>query len=219
MAINHSWDVSPAEAAKIQRELRPLVQAEDDFDDIKFIAGADLSFRRADKMCRVAVVLLRFPELTVLEEIATQEEVRFPYMPGLLAFREAPAIICAYGKLRTKPDLLILDGQGYAHPRRFGVTCHVGLALDVPAIGCAKSKLVGGYNEPGEEAGSFSPLIDDGEVIGAALRTRAGAKPVFVSIGHKICLESAIRFTMRCIRGYRLPEPTRLAHQLASLWE
>jgi len=219
MPIDHPWNVSPQEAARIQQELRTLVRAEDDFGEIRFIAGADLSFHRAEQMCRAAVVVLRFPDLTLVEEVAMQEEVLFPYVPGLLAFREAPAIINTYRKLQTKPDLLILDGHGYAHPRRFGVTCHIGVVLGIPAIGCAKSRLIGSYDEPAAEAGSFSPLIDEGETIGAALRTRAGAKPGYVSVGHRICLESAMRITIACVRGYRLPEPMRLAHQSASRWE
>ena len=218
MPVDHSWNVSPQEAARIQQELRPLVRMEDDFGGIRLVAGADLSFHREERMCRAAMVVVRFPDLDIVEEAAVEEEVRFPYVPGLLAFREAPAIISVYHKLRSKPDLLVLDGHGYAHPRRFGVTCHVGLALDVPAIGCAKSRLVGAYDEPNDEAGAFSSLIDEGEIIGAALRTRAGAKPVFVSIGHRVCLESAMMLTMQCVRGYRLPEPTRLAHRLASEW-
>ena len=218
MPVHHSWNVSPQEAAQLQQELRALVRAEDDFGEIRLVAGADLSFSREERMCRAAMVVVRLPGLDVVEQAAVEQEALFPYVPGLLAFREAPAIISVYHKLRSMPDLLILDGHGYAHPRRFGVTCHVGLALDMPAVGCAKSRLVGVYDEPAPEAGSFSPLVDDGEIIGAALRTRAGAKPVFVSIGHRICLESAVRLTMQCVRGYRQPEPTRLAHCLASQW-
>lgn len=217
--ITHPWNVTPQEAARIQAELRPLVRAEDDFGEIRLVAGADLSFHKAEGLCRAAMVVMSFPDLVVVEEASVQEEVTFPYVPGLLAFREAPAIIHAFEKLRNKPDLLILDGHGYAHPRRFGVTCHLGLVLNVPAIGCAKSRLIGACEEPGAEAGSHSPLTHEGEVIGVTLRTRAGAKPVFVSVGHRICLQSAISFTMACVRGYRLPEPTRLAHQSAGKWE
>ena len=220
MRVNHSWDVSPRQAARIQNELRRLVRAEDDFGgDVRLVAGADLSIRPTASECRAAMVVVRIPDLETVEESALQEKITFPYVPGLLAFREAPAIIHVYERLRIKPDILILDGHGYAHPRRFGVACHAGLALDVPAVGCAKSRLIGEYDEPDEQAGSFSPLSDGGEVVGAALRTRAGAKPIFVSIGHRICLESAVRITMACTRGYRLPEPVRLAHQLASRWE
>jgi deoxyribonuclease V len=219
MQIVNSRKITYKEAIDMQAELRTMVSREDGFGETNLIAGVDLSFHRADRTCRAAMVLLNMEDMSVVAQAALQEEVAFPYVPGLLAFREAPAIIHVYEKLRTKPDLLMLDGQGYAHPRRFGVACHVGVALNIPSIGCAKSRLIGRYEDPGQELGTSSPLIDNGEVIGAALRTKICAKPVFISIGHRICLESAIRLTMECIRNYRLPEPTRLAHQLAAQWE
>lgn len=219
MGVHHPWDVSPREAARIQAELRGQVRLEDDFGEIKLVAGGDLSFRRAENLCRAAVVVLSFPQLEPVEAAAIEMPVIFPYVPGLLAFREAPAVISAYERLSTRPDLLILDGHGYAHPRRFGVACHVALVLDTPTIGCAKSKLIGSYADPGPSPGDSSPLTDDGEVIGVALRTRSGGKPVFVSVGHRVSLGSAVRIVMACVRGCRLPEPCRLAHQLAGKWD
>ncbi|HUT68422.1 MAG TPA: deoxyribonuclease V, partial [Dehalococcoidales bacterium] len=161
------------------------------------------------------VVVLSYPEFELVETRIVTDRIEFPYVPGLLSFREAPLILAACEELTVTPDLLMVDGQGIAHPRRMGLASHLGLFLDIPTIGCAKSRLCGSHEEPGNEAGSYAELLDNGEVIGAAVRTRTGVKPVYVSIGHKVDLSTAIRRVLECCRGYRLPEPTRLAHQAA----
>jgi len=153
----------------------------------------------------------------VLERAGAERPTTFPYVPGLLSFREAPVLLDAFAKLRRRPELVLVDGQGYAHPRRFGLACHVGLALAVPTVGCAKSRLCGEYEEPPREAGTWSPLRDGSELIGAVVRTRTGVKPLFVSVGHLISLRSAIHAVLACCRRYRLPEPLRAAHQYAGL--
>jgi deoxyribonuclease V len=160
--------------------------------------------------------VLSYPDLAVVEIGAVEQTVDLPYIPGLLSFRESPVILAAYEKLRLKPDLILVDGQGIAHPRRFGIASHLGVLLDIPAIGCAKSLLCGGHDWLGVEAGSVAQLEHDGEVIGMALRTKTGVRPVYVSIGHKVDLTAAVSWVSNCCRGYRLPEPTRLAHLAAS---
>jgi deoxyribonuclease V len=183
-------------------------------DTLHFIAGVDVGFR--EEKAHAAAVLLSFPELQLLEQSEAEIPVRFPYIPGLLSFREAPAILAALEGLGRVPDLIMCDGQGIAHPRRFGIACHIGLLLDIPALGCAKSILVGRHAPVGEEAGSQAPLVVRDEVVGAALRTRSRVKPVYISTGHRIDLVSAVQVALACSRGYRLPEPTRLADRLAS---
>ncbi len=213
----HAWDVSPREAIEIQLRLReqlrftPLA-----VERVRWVAGADVSFDKGSDTIFAAVVVLELPHLAVIEEAAVTTVTRFPYIPGLLSFREAPAVLKAFEKVTRWPDALLLDGQGLAHPRRMGLACHLGLLLDLPAIGCAKSLLVGTYEEPAPEAGSFSPLLDRGEVVGVALRTKDHTSPIFVSPGHKIDLESAIRLVLRCVAGHRQPEPTRQAHLLVN---
>jgi deoxyribonuclease V len=170
---------------------------------------------RWSKTGTAAVVVLRYPDFEIVEVATITGLIDFPYVPGLLTFREAPLVLAACEKLRVAPDLFIVDGQGLAHPRRIGLASHLGLCLDIPTIGCAKSRLLGAYEELGDASGSFTDLLDNNEVIGAALRTRSGIKPVFVSVGHKISLQEALRWTLACCRGYRIPEPTRLAHQAA----
>jgi deoxyribonuclease V len=182
---------------------------------VKTVAGIDASYR--DGLAQAAVVVLSYPTLETIESATARLPVNFPYIPGLLSFREAPAVLEAIAKLAQLPDLLIFDSQGLAHPRRFGLACHVGLWLDLPAIGCAKTRLSGQYTEPDPSAGSFAWLIDQGETIGAVLRTRPNVKPVFVSIGHRVDLPASIHYVLTCCRSYRLPEPTRLAHRLAAL--
>ncbi len=183
------------------------------YPELRVIVGADIHVERAK--ARGAVVVLSYPELRVIEQAIYETEVTFPYVPGLLSFRETPVLLGAFRQIETKPDLLLVDGQGYAHPRRFGLACHLGLILDVPAIGCAKSRLIGEHGPVGPAAGSRADLLDGGEVIGTVLRTRDGVSPLFVSVGHRIGLEEAAAWVLRCCRGYRLPEPTRLAHQAA----
>jgi deoxyribonuclease V len=168
-----------------------------------------------EEIARAAVVVLRYPDLTPIETALAELPVAFPYIPGLLSFREAPAILAACAKLTTAPDLFIFDGQGTAHPRRLGIARHVGLFLDRPSIGCAKSRLCGEHGELPSHAGAWAPLTDAGEIIGAVVRTREEVRPVYVSPGHRVDLATAIRHVLACCRGYRLPEPCRLAHQAA----
>ncbi|HZC76226.1 MAG TPA: deoxyribonuclease V, partial [Ktedonobacterales bacterium] len=180
-------------------------------DDIRTVAGVDVSY---GEVGRAAVVVLSFPALEVLEEVAFEGAARFPYVPGLLSFREGPLALAALERVQTRPDVLMFDGQGYAHPRRLGLASHLGVYLDMPSIGAAKSRLVGTYVEPGPNIGDRSPLVHRGEVVGVALRTKPRTNPLFVSAGHKLDLETAVAVVLRCLRGYRLPEPTRLADKL-----
>jgi deoxyribonuclease V len=211
----HGWRVTTAEAREVQLELASEVSRTDEISGPRFIAGVDISVDRVRGVARGAVVVLGYPELKVVETRVVGGKVDFPYIPGLLTFREAPLALAALERLEITPDLILFDGQGIAHPRRLGLASHLGLFLDTPAIGCAKSRLCGRHAVLGAEVGSYAELVDGEELIGAALRTKAGAKPVYVSIGHKISLESAIHWVRRCCCGYRLPEPTRLAHLAA----
>ncbi len=209
----HPWDVGTEEALAIQRRLRPLVRQESSLalDDIRTVAGIDVSY---GEVGRAAVVVLSFPALEVLEEVAIEGAARFPYVPGLLSFREGPLALSALERVQTHPDVLMFDGQGYAHPRRLGLASHLGVYLDMPSIGVAKSRLVGTYAEPGPNIGDCSPLVHRGETVGMALRTKPRTNPLFVSAGHKLDLETAVAVVLRSLRGYRLPEPTRLADKL-----
>jgi len=217
MKVNHlhRWDLTTARAREVQLKLALRVSRTDEIGSARFIAGVDISVDRIRGVARGAVVVLSYPELRVVETRVVEGRVDFPYVPGLLSFREAPLTLAAFERLNIAPDLILFDGQGIAHPRRLGLAAHLGLFLDTPTIGCAKSRLCGSHRIPGLEAGSYAELVDGDEIIGAALRTKAGVKPVYVSIGHKISLESAIHWVTRCCRGYRLPEPTRLAHLAA----
>jgi deoxyribonuclease V len=212
----HRWDVSVAEAVEIQRGLAGRVVRSGRLDAVELIAGVDISGANSDGMSRGAIVLLQYPSMEVVERSVVTMKVEFPYVPGLLSFREMPLILAACKQLSTTPDLFIADGQGIAHPRRLGLAAHLGLVLDVPTIGCAKSVLCGTHGDLGEERGAQVSLVDKGEIVGAALRTKRRVKPVYVSIGHRIDLDEACRWVLACCRGYRLPEPTRLAHQSAS---
>jgi deoxyribonuclease V len=209
----HRWDVAPQEAIEIQRRLRSAVILEPcDVSRIKLVAGADVSFDKDSDKIFAAVVVLELPDLNVVAKSGVMDVATFPYIPGLLSFREAPAVLKAWEKLERGPDALMLDGQGLAHPRRFGLACHLGLWVDIPSVGCAKSLLVGNYEEPSPEAGSHTPLVDKSEVVGVALRTKDRTNPMFISPGHRVDLESAMALVMRCVKGYRQPEPTRQAH-------
>ena len=212
----HPWQVTPAQAEAIQRRLAALVSKRNEVAWPKLIAGVDISPPTAQGVAKGAVVVLAYPQLTLLEARVAEQSISFPYVPGLLSFRESPLILAACQKLTLTPELILVDGQGIAHPRRLGLASHLGLLLDVPTIGCAKSILCGWHEPVGEAPGSFAELREDGEVIGAALRTKEGVNPVYISIGHKVDLTSAISWVMACCRGYRLPEPTRLAHLAAS---
>jgi deoxyribonuclease V len=208
----HSWDLTPAEAVKIQRELAPRIETRTPLTKCELIAGADISYNRYSSRHYATVVVLRLADWTVVEMQEAVGEVSFPYVPGLLSFREAPVLLEAFAKVEAQPDAVMFDGQGLAHPRRLGLACHVGLFLDVPSLGCAKSRLVGKFKEPGKGPGSIAPLVDREEVIGSVVRTKANVKPVYVSAGHRIDLPSAVRVVLASCHGYRIPEPTRLAH-------
>jgi deoxyribonuclease V len=211
----HGWEVSVARAREIQLSLAKMVVTENEVFTPRFIAGIDISAPDAQGVARGAVVVLRYPEFSMVEVEVVQGKITFPYVPGLLSFRESPLILAACEKLCNIPDLILIDGQGVAHPRRFGLASHVGLFLDLPTIGCAKSILCGRHRPLGEEVGAHAELLDNGELIGAALRTKSGVKPIYVSVGHKTNLTSALQWVLKCCRGYRLPEPTRLAHLAA----
>jgi deoxyribonuclease V len=213
----HPWQVTAQEAIAIQENLRGQVVRENHFGVIKTVAGIDVGFEEGGGITRAAVVVLRYPALELAETSVVRRPTIFPYIPGLLSFREAPAALEAVERLSALPDLLICDGQGIAHPRRVGLASHLGLWTDIPSIGAAKSRLTGQHEPVGERGGEWQPLWDAGEIIGAALRTRPAAKPLYISIGHRISLETAIQMVLACTRAYRLPEPTRQAHSLASL--
>jgi len=212
----HRWDVTPAEAIALQQRLRGEVIAVDEFSRIESVAGVDVGFEEQGKVTRAAVAVLSFPELVLREHAVAHRPTAFPYIPGLLSFREVPAVLDALQQLRRLPDLLLCDGQGMAHPRRFGIACHLGVLTDLPAIGVAKSRLLGTYSPLAEGKGSRQPLYDKGEVIGTVLRTRRGVQPLYISVGHRVGLESAVDIVLRCTTRYRLPETTRAAHKLAS---
>ena len=212
----HRWDVSPREAIAIQQRLRKRVRLEDRFDEVKRVAGVDVGFEQGNTVTRAAVAVLEFPGLELVDQSIVRQPTRFPYVPGLLSFREAPAVLEALRQLRESPDLLLVDGQGIAHPRRFGIACHLGVLSGIPSIGVAKSRLVGHHEEVPDERGSWVPLEDKGEIIGAVLRSRKGVRPLYVSPGHCVTLATAIEYVMACVTRYRLPETTRWAHRLAS---
>lgn len=211
-----AWPTNISEARAIQESLRGKVLARDRLGKIETVAGIDVGFEKHGTVTRAAVVVLDFPGLTPREQAIARLPTRFPYVPGFLSFREIPAVLAAMKKLHARPDLILCDGQGLAHPRRFGLACHLGLLLDIPSIGVAKSRLIGTHGEVPERKGGWTALEDDDEVIGAVLRTRADVKPVYVSIGHRISLATAIDYVLRCTTSYRLPETTRHAHRLAS---
>jgi deoxyribonuclease V len=213
----HAWEVSPHEAIAIQKRLRAEVNAAEPLGDIHYIAGADIATSKDSPKAYAGVVVLSYPELEVVEERGSEDAVRFPYVPGLLAFREGPPLIKVFERLTTEPDVIVFDGQGLAHPRGMGIATHLGLVFDKPTIGCAKSLLYGRYQEPGQEKGAWAELRDpQGHVIGAVVRSKPKTTPIFVSIGHRIDLLTAIRLLLDCTRGVRIPEPTRLAHNLVT---
>ena len=213
---SHPWDISPAEAIAIQNRLRAHIETSDILAEVKTVAGIDVGFEDAGKTTRAAIAVLNYSSLDLIFTSIARRKTTFPYIPGLLSFRELPAILEALSHLDNLPDLFICDGQGYAHPRRFGIACHLGLLTGVPAIGVGKTRLLGNYKVPADRKGNWTPLLDRQEVIGAVLRTRKGVKPVFISIGHRISLDTSIRYVMACTTSYKLPEPTRHAHKLAS---
>lgn len=207
----HRWNVTPREAARIQLALRSRFEALDRLPKVEFVAGADLAIDLAPKIGIAGVVVYKFPDLAEVERVWAERPLTFPYVPGLLSFREIPVLLRAFAKLRRAPDLIFYDGHGYAHPRRFGIACHLGVLLDCPTIGCAKSVLVGTPGEPLQRAGSWAPLVERGETIAAVLRTRDGTKPVYISQGHRVSLPTAIEFARAVSDGFRIPRPTREA--------
>ncbi len=221
----HDWNLSPAEAIALQKRLAGRVEPEDRLDPVHRIAGVDIGFEQGGEITRAEVVVLAWPPsgegvFEVVEQAVHREPTRMPYVPGLLSFREVPAALAAFAKLITRPQLAMVDGQGIAHPRRLGVASHLGLWLDLPTIGVAKTRLCGRHDEPGPGRGDWTPLVDDGpegeETIGAVLRSRRGVKPVFVSPGHRLSLATSLDWTVACLGRTKLPEPTRLADRLAS---
>lgn len=214
----HDWDVSTTEAVAIQRELAHRLRFEPLPAPPDTVAGVDVSFRRLgykEYAAQCGVAVLSFPSLERVDGATWTGRVAFPYVPGLLSFRELPAVLNALREIRVRPDVIMTDGQGYAHPRRMGLACHLGLALDAPTFGVAKSRLTGTHGEPGRRKGSTAPLVDGDETIGMVVRTRADVHPVFVSAGHRITLEEAVELTLACSPTYKVPEPTRTAHRLS----
>jgi deoxyribonuclease V len=212
----HPWDVSYQEAVEIQERLRPLLTLRGLPRRIRHIAGADVSFSKGSDLVWAGVVVLGYPGLERIEEQWMRGRSGFPYIPGLLSFRELPLLLEAMERLKTEPDIIFCDGQGIAHPRSLGIASHLGLLLDKPTVGCAKTRLIGEFSEVGEEKGSHSYLRYKGRLLGAALRTRRGVKPLFVSQGNKITLSQSMRMVLDCCRRYRIPEPTRQAHLLVN---
>lgn len=225
----HNWNLSYVQAIALQRELAQKVQLLPLKTQPKTVAGLDCALSTDNESIIAAVVVLKMPsvakglweplqqaEFELIETATASQKITFPYIPGLLSFRESPACLAAVEKLKAEPDAFIIDGQGIAHPRRFGIASHLGLFFDKPTVGCAKSRLTGSFEEPGSEKGAYSPLTDSQEVIGAAVRTRTNVEPVFVSVGNKCLLKDAIEITLSWTTKYRIPEPTRLAHQFVS---
>lgn len=216
-STTHPWDLSPADARRLQWELAGRVTLTGNPTDVRAVAGVDISVGpRGSNAGRAAVVVLEWPSLRPLEQSIERAEVRFPYVPGLLSFRELPLVLPAFARLTTRPDLVVVDGQGVAHPRRFGIAAHLGVLLDVPAIGCAKSRLSGVPEATlADEPGARVPLVDRGELVGYEVRSKARVKPLYISAGHRISQEASVDWVLHLTAGYRLPEPTRLAHQAA----
>jgi deoxyribonuclease V len=213
----HPWNVTAREAITIQADLRKRIELKDSFNQIRVVAGADVSFDKSKKEGYGGVIAYSFPELEEIERRGVRKEVTFPYVPGLLAFREAPVLLDAFASLKVDPDVILFDGQGLAHFRRMGIATHMGILLNKPAIGCAKSRLIGSFEEPEDDVGSYSPLVDRGETVGVVLRTRKRVRPIFVSPGHKISLKTCVDIVLKCVDDYRIPKPTREADRYVAL--
>jgi deoxyribonuclease V len=212
----HAWDVPPGEAVRLQKSLASELDLASPLPRVSLLAGADCAIDMERNEVCAAVVLLSFPALDVLETVSARRAIAYPYVPGLLTFREGPVLLDAFKKLSRPPDVVVFDGQGIAHPRRLGIAAHMGLWLATPTIGCGKSLLCGAFDPPGRAPGSASPLIHREERVGFALTTREGCRPVFVSPGHRVSAEGALDFVRRCLDGYRIPKPTRLADRAAA---
>ena len=217
MIGDQEWPKTTGEARAIQERLRDQVVRRDELAEVRRVAGLDVGFPGGGDETRAGVAILSFPDLLLLESASARRRTVFPYVPGLLSFREAPALLEALASLSEPPQLLLCDGQGYAHPRRFGLACHLGVLTGLPSIGVAKSRLIGEHGPLGAEKGDWTPLRDHDEIIGALVRTRRNVQPLYISVGHKISLETAVRFVLACTTRFRLPETTRWAHRLASL--
>jgi deoxyribonuclease V len=215
----HTWRLSPRQAIAVQRQLAARVVVAPPGRELRRVAGLDAAFSADGRHCLAVAVVWDRSERRAVEVASASRPVCFPYVPGLLSFREAPALLAALRKLRQPPDVLLCDGQGLAHPRRFGIACHLGVLCDLPAVGCAKSRLIGEHAGPPVYAGGTTALTVKGEVLGAVVRTRAGTRPVFVSVGHKLDLPSAVKLVLSCVRNSRVPEPTRLADRLVAAWK
>lgn len=209
-------NITEAEAVTLQKKLAKKVIKKGDLNNIKFVAGTDVAYSKNKGKLIAVVVVLDFRTLKVVEKIVVEDEERFPYIPGLFSFREMPSLVKAFDQLKQKPDVVVIDGQGLAHPRRFGLACHFGVHYNIPTIGCGKTRYIGTYDPPGEKRGEFSNLMDEKEVIGNVLRTQDGINPVFVSIGHKVSLKTAREIVLKLSTQYRLPETTRKADELAN---
>lgn len=213
----HSWNLTPQEAIELQRELAKKIIPEDKLITVRYVAGIDMAIDVKTNKGRAAVVVYTYPALALVEYQRHEEPLSMPYIPGLLSFREIPVMLGAFDKLQHKPDLILVDGMGIAHPRRIGIASHLGLWLNIATIGCGKKVLVGKYDAEllGSNAGSWVPLVDKGEVIGAVVRTRTRVKPLIISLGHMISLQTSVHYVLSCTRGYRLPEPVRQADKLS----
>ena len=215
--VRHEWPSTVAEAIAIQKQIAGEVRISDQLDEpLQYVAGVDVGFEQEGSVTRAAIAVLRFPELELVEEVLARRPTSFPYVPGLLSFREIPAILDALAQMKSTPGLLLCDGHGIAHPRRLGIASHLGVLTGLPTLGVGKSILVGRHDAIPQEKGAWQPLIHRGDVVGAALRTRPNVSPVFISPGHRISLDTAVQFVMACVTKYRLPETTRYAHDLAS---
>jgi deoxyribonuclease V len=210
------WPTDVAAARAVQDALSIQVIRTDDLGPVCYVAGVDVGFEDQGRTMRAAVAVLEFPGLVLYEQAISRSPTRFPYVPGYLSFRELPAVLQALERLEVVPDLLLCDGQGLAHPRRFGLACHLGVLTGIPSVGVAKSRLIGTHTDLPAEKGAWVPLTDKGETIGAVVRTRTNVSPVYVSIGHRVSLATAIDYVLSCTTRYRLPETTRWAHRLAS---
>ncbi len=212
--INHPWNLTEPEAMLLQQRLAAKVINTDQLNEVKLIAGVDVAYAKSSEQTVAAVVILDADTLQVIESVSTEYHAQFPYIPGLFSFRELPPLIKAFEQLNHSPDLVVCDGQGYAHPRRFGLACHLGVLFDMPTIGCGKTKLIGEHGQPDTERGASVPLWDNGETIGSVLRTQSNINPIYISIGHRISLATACQWILKLSPKYRLPETTRKADQL-----
>ncbi|MMZ57130.1 Endonuclease V [compost metagenome] len=212
--LKHNWDLAETEAIKLQQELSKKVTKEDQLPEIHYVAGVDVAYSEQSDLLVAAIVILEANSLNIVESVVVEDSVQFPYISGLFSFRELPSIVKAFKQIKTFPQLVVCDGQGIAHPRRFGLASHLGVIFDIPTIGCGKTKLLGDFQEPSQERGACSLLVDREEIIGSVLRTQENIKPLFVSVGHRISLETACNWILKFSPRYRLPETTRQADQL-----